>query len=1266
MPLGLKARPDYNAPGPLDLGAMTVTIFDLGGSLNFLSSYLQRPDSLPWVPQCDIVRFGAVQLTPHVSPLLLHIEKGVRPRGVIIRVDCYKMVSERDLSSRLPPRSKIVTVIAPQIQRPRSVIIRADCYSNYVERLLDRISNGVLADDRRSAMTELQSIVAESHFAQLALGATGLPVLLTILREEREDVEMVSDQTDMSVTLTSLHWGDAVFGNACNLLLPLQSLYYGLSLCSYLGSVWDCFIFDAFAEEKLHERLMGKRCGLSYCLACQGPSLVVAFYLMTTSNTVSLSVTWIRSDDAKEHSFIVLVTRSGLYRPRPHQHCRVLQAYQLPPSSSPNYTYWRGPALILIIDHFCISNGFTQVRGALETLVSALTPIGRVQGPKNESEDDFYTRYYTLQLLTALLTNSSSRLQEAILAIPRGISRLMDMLMDREEIQKIVVFEGAFEKIFSIIKEEGGSEGGVVVQDCLELLNNLLRNSASNKETVGFEPLISILKLRKGSAYSFNQQKTVNLLSALDTVALLLTGSPDIEPGKDANRLSNQTALAQNKILDHLLVLGVESKWAAVAVRCSALQCIGKLVVRHPQNLDTLASKVVGEEPHVEPALNSILRVALRSSSLQEFIAADYVFKCFCQKNKEGQAILSSTMTLQPHSVSHAEFDEGANMPFGRFVSEFTSKPEYFITLCLLGYPHKNQFDQSSKIKEIPVVRHVRPLQLEMIRAASILSHILMDNIHCKERALRVELEPPSPSLGSPEPLMHRVMRYLTLASSMKIKGNDQERTSDGNLYIQPIIMRLLVTWLAECPTANQLFLESPAHLSNLLELVSSTSASTYVRGLAAILLGECVLYNNRSSEDGRDAFAVVDSISQKVGLTSYLLRFDEMQKGFAFVSVTTSQNRKPLSRSNAASTMDVEDTVDHLLDQKQEHPILLSIFDMQFVTFVKKLEADIRESIVEVFSRPKNTVTVVPVELEQKGGESDGDYIKRLKSFVEKQCKEMQVSFQMASVLFIQFIEWFNVALCKSAGNNYRRTEIDNRAFPADSRIQVQHLVSLNCVPFVLTVVSGIRAVNVLFRQGTSVSYFCCCPCCSFSELLARNAILAEDLAKTGGGNDSASDHKTDGVQARVQNENLRRDLQKAIQRVEMLEAEKAKIESELSEYRNKAEKFKSDLESLSEAYNSLDQVNLQLDSEVKALKRGSGGPVPDLEAIKAESREEALKESEGELNDLLVCLGQEQSKVEKLSARLTELGEDVDSLLEGIGDDAGLPEDGEDEDDD
>lgn len=44
---------------------------------------------------------------------------------------------------------------------------------SYVERLLDCISNGQLADDRRNAMAELQSVVAESHAAQLAFGEMG-------------------------------------------------------------------------------------------------------------------------------------------------------------------------------------------------------------------------------------------------------------------------------------------------------------------------------------------------------------------------------------------------------------------------------------------------------------------------------------------------------------------------------------------------------------------------------------------------------------------------------------------------------------------------------------------------------------------------------------------------------------------------------------------------------------------------------------------------------------------------------------------------------------------------------------------------------------------------------------------------------------------------------------------------------------------------------------------------------------------------------------
>ncbi|KAF9610338.1 hypothetical protein IFM89_022008 [Coptis chinensis] len=172
------------------------------------------------------------------------------------------------------------------------------------------------------------------------------------------------------------------------------------------------------------------------------------------------------------------------------------------------------------------------------------------------------------------------------------------------------------------------------------------------------------------------------------------------------------------------------------------------------------------------------------------------------------------------------------------------------------------------------------------------------------------------------------------------------------------------------------------------------------------------------------------------------------------------------------------------------EDPVLMSIFDASFVSLVKRLETDIRQSIVEVFSHPKSKVAVVPAEMEQKDGESNEDYIKRLKSFAEKQCKELQ-------------------------------------------------------------------------------------------DLLGRNATLAEDMAKTGGAGVSRS-NQANGDKERVQVETLRRDLQEAKQRVELLKSEKTKIETEASMYCN----------------------------------------------LNAEGREETQKEGEAELNDLLAEQGGETKR--------------------------------------
>ncbi|KAH7352145.1 hypothetical protein KP509_19G032100 [Ceratopteris richardii] len=60
-----------------------------------------------------------------------------------------------------------------------------------VERLLERIKTGVLAEDRHQALQELQDVVAESRSAQLAFGATGLPIVLKVLRDDRSDLDLV-------------------------------------------------------------------------------------------------------------------------------------------------------------------------------------------------------------------------------------------------------------------------------------------------------------------------------------------------------------------------------------------------------------------------------------------------------------------------------------------------------------------------------------------------------------------------------------------------------------------------------------------------------------------------------------------------------------------------------------------------------------------------------------------------------------------------------------------------------------------------------------------------------------------------------------------------------------------------------------------------------------------------------------------------------------------------------------------------------------------
>ena len=61
------------------------------------------------------------------------------------------------------------------------------------------------------------------------------------------------------------------------------------------------------------------------------------------------------------------------------------------------------------------------------------------------------------------------------------ISPTFPLIQGNSNIQKIVAFENAFERLLDIVDEEEMSDGGVVVEDCLTLLLTLLKNNSSNQ-----------------------------------------------------------------------------------------------------------------------------------------------------------------------------------------------------------------------------------------------------------------------------------------------------------------------------------------------------------------------------------------------------------------------------------------------------------------------------------------------------------------------------------------------------------------------------------------------------------------------------------------------------------------------------------------------------------------------------------------------------------------------------------------------------------------
>uniref|UniRef100_H0WFV5 General vesicular transport factor p115 n=1 Tax=Otolemur garnettii TaxID=30611 RepID=H0WFV5_OTOGA len=431
-------------------------------------------------------------------------------------------------------------------------------------------------------------------------------------------------------------------------------------------------------------------------------------------------------------------------------------------------------------------------------------------------EFDFHVRWPAVKLLTSLLKQLGPQVQQIILVSPQlyvpGVSRLMDLLADSREvirndgvlllqaltrsngaIQKIVAFENAFERLLDIITEEGNSDGGIVVEDCLILLQNLLKNNNSNQNFFKEGSYIQRMKpwFEVGDDNSgWSAQKVTNLHLMLQLVRVLV--SPNNPPGATS---SCQKAMFQCGLLQQLCTI-LMATGVPADILTETINTVSEVIRGCQVNQDYFASvNAPSNPPRNRPAIVVLLMSMVNER--QPFVlrcAVLYCFQCFLYKNQKGQGEIVSTLLPSTIDATGNSVSAGQLLCGGLFSTDSLSN------WC----------------------------------AAVALAHALQENATQKEQLLRVQL---ATSIGNPPvSLLQQCTNILSQGSKIQTRVG---------------LLMLLCTWLSSCPIAVTHFLHNSANVPFLTGQIAENlgEEEQLVQGLCALLLGISIYFNDNSLE---------------------------------------------------------------------------------------------------------------------------------------------------------------------------------------------------------------------------------------------------------------------------------------------------------------------------------------------------------------------------------------------------------------------------------
>lgn len=485
---------------------------------------------------------------------------------------------------------------------------------------------------------------------------------------------------------------------------------------------------------------------------------------------------------------------------------------------------------------------------------------------------DYYSRLYSVQLLSAICAARPERLQECILSAPLGTSRIVGVLDDtrdavrnagllllvdltsgaNEDLRKIVAFEDVFGRIFALIQLEGGlAEAGITAQDCLSLLANLIKGSASNQTMFRESGCVTQIAQLLQQAFPSDASEAAFLVQSREKASwgLLQLLRLFLVPG-ESGTAQNQAAFFRAGVAQTLIDMGFCSM-LPIPIRTAALRSAAALIEANPpcqEQLAALTTVTPTDTEHNSREAQQVLKTnGMRSNSGGKGSAR---VSAETRRTYIIEALLDLALS-SPHA------DPVLRAAACGLIQAYLTKHDrikvHFLQRAIKG--HEEQEDAANVLLTLlhPPGDDVN----SVVFASWIVQGLVADNLDAKLALAGVRE-------GNESEGEDVITCIQGLGSHLQatLQAPIDERL--GAAYAS-----LLMTLLWDFASGVDDFLaEGSSLLQNLVALVKTPTEELVITGLAAALLGTVYEFSTKDSPISRRTIAPI--LQQNLGRTKY------------------------------------------------------------------------------------------------------------------------------------------------------------------------------------------------------------------------------------------------------------------------------------------------------------------------------------------------------------------------------------------------------------